>query len=212
MLIKEASTILQKANTVIASLGSSIIDKETSPQYPSLAKRLDISVQYYDYLLKFIEFNDAGDTIVGTTGENDDDLNAILVKLQHELKLTSLTLPSPIVSIVQNNAASTGLTPVESSGASITLPLSSIYNNMFYAIDEIAGNKTIVFTGRGLRQTFFFSIDQAGRELTWPSSVKMENAIGDWNALVWTAPSAGDYWAELVFNRTNWLMVINGEF
>lgn len=109
MLIKEALSILTGANLKIAELGVELVDKADSPEQPVLAEQLSQSVILFDQLLKFIELNDAGDAIVGTTGSNDEDLNALLIRLQRVAKLNALSLTSPIVRFSTNDGDVDGL-------------------------------------------------------------------------------------------------------
>lgn len=107
MLIKEAISILQKANTKIAELGVEVVTLEdsNSPGAPEVREQLNESVIRYDLLLKFITLNDAGTAILGTTGDNDSDLNALLIQLQEIADLNEFVLPSPIIRIVETNGS-----------------------------------------------------------------------------------------------------------
>lgn len=108
MLIKESISILTAANLKIAELGVDLVEKADSPEQPVLAEQLSQSVILFDQLLKFIELNEEGDAIVGTTGSNDDDLNSLLIQLQRVAKLNDLTLTSPIVRFSTNDSEEIG--------------------------------------------------------------------------------------------------------
>lgn len=110
MLIKEALSILQSANTKIAELGVSVVEQygDNSPEYPTTNEQLSQSVQLFDLLLKFIILNEDGDEIIGVRGDNDADINSLLIQLQEVAELNNLVLPSPIVTIVVTETGSGG--------------------------------------------------------------------------------------------------------
>lgn len=111
MLIKEALNIIQKSQTRIGELGIEILDAAGSPNQPDLENQLDQAVQRYDLLLKFIEFSDDGESILGTTGDNDSVLNTLLTQMSEILEINELTLPSPIVKItvIESGSGGSGL-------------------------------------------------------------------------------------------------------
>lgn len=117
MLIKEALSILQKANTKIAELGTQVADPDmaNSPQLPALESQLNDCVNLFDLILKFVILNDAGTAIEGNNADNDAVVNSLLIQLQEVGELNSLVLPSPIVTIVVTETGSGGSFPAGAS-------------------------------------------------------------------------------------------------
>lgn len=110
MLIKEALSILTSTNEKIQELGVQIIDIEGSPKQPRLETQLNDLVMRYTMLLQHIILNDDGDEILGTIGQNDDDLNAILIDLQSMADLNDLPgLPIPRLTYVTSGSGGGGL-------------------------------------------------------------------------------------------------------
>lgn len=218
MLIPIALTILQQANTKIQELGSSLVDYSDSPKRPKIARQLDYGVQLYDWCLKFITLNEGGTAILGTIGDNDADVNAMLIKLQHSLELNELVLTSPVVTVSVLESCECNdleLVEVATAGASITLPMANKKSRNFVGDAVIAGNKTILFTNDAYAKElkFYFSLD-APRDLEWPSEVVWQSGFGGWDndTKIWSGYAAGDYRAELKWNGSVYQMDIYGPY
>lgn len=98
MLIKEALTIIQSANSKIQELGLKAVDIEGSPQQPQVEIQLRNIAMRYSMVLKHIILNDDGDEILGTIGQNDSDVNKVLIDLQELIGPNPLPgLPVPRV-------------------------------------------------------------------------------------------------------------------
>jgi hypothetical protein len=143
VLIKEALSILQKANTKIAELGVELVDLDAnnSPGAPAIREQLNQSVIRYDLLLKFIELNDAGTAILGTTGDNDGDLNGLLIQLQEVADLNEFVLPSPIIRIVETDGDGEGLPDGASEG-----DLVYFHNGEWVLLPKGASGESLVAT------------------------------------------------------------------
>jgi hypothetical protein len=118
MLIKEALSILTATNEKIQQLGVSIVSTELqgSPKQATLQTQLNQLVMRYTMLLQHIILNDDGDEILGTIGENDTDLNSILIALQDIANLNDLPgLPIPRVTYTTTGTG-TGLPTGNASG------------------------------------------------------------------------------------------------
>lgn len=103
---------------------------------------------------------------------------------------------------------------VNTSGTTITLDLLSYVEAMFTGDSSIGAGKTIAFdnSSNGRRINFFFTLTD-NYAFVFPSTVKMQNWVGEWDPSTYTwTPSggAGAYRAELLYNGTNWLMNIYG--
>jgi hypothetical protein len=103
---------------------------------------------------------------------------------------------------------------VDTSGSTITLDMSSFKDAILTGSASIGAGKTIAFSNasNGKRLNFLFTLTD-NYALVFPSTVKMQNWVGDWNSgtYTWTpAGGAGAYRAELYYNGTNWLMNIYG--
>lgn len=101
-------------------------------------------------------------------------------------------------------------------GAPITLNLNNYQYAIFTGSASISGAKTWAFSnalnGKTLKILFTLTGNFAQ---TFPSNVKMQNFVGDWDGSthIWTpVGGAGDYMADLTYNGTNWLMNIYGPF
>lgn len=111
MLIKEALSILTSTNTRIQTLGVEVVDPEnaSSPNLPEKQDRLNEIVMRYTMLLQHIVLNDDGDEILGTIGDNDDDLNSILIDLQTLAEtndLPGLAIPRTTYTFIEGNGGS----------------------------------------------------------------------------------------------------------
>jgi hypothetical protein len=106
MLIKEALSILTATNQRIQEIGFEIVSPELqgSPKQPRLQTQLNALAMRYTMLLQHIILNDDGDEILGTIGENDADINAILIDLQKLADLNDIPgLPIPRVVYTTND-------------------------------------------------------------------------------------------------------------
>ncbi len=117
---------------------------------------------------------------------------------------------------IANYLGLTLIASADTTAAPITINLQSYRFAFFTGSASISGIKTWAFTNATSGKTLKILFTLTGSfAQTFPSDVKMQNWVGDWDdgTKTWTpSGGAGAYEADLVYNGTNWLMKIYGPF